>query len=183
MSAHNTMPEEKALALRLAIFEGCRNALVQIPLDGSIGFAQLCFINKPGGFSVEISDPGPGMMIDGELPPYSRERIGLEYILRQVMGQTVLALIDSPTRIRLRAVNEPESIEHQSRLDLLWGLGKGGYGLLTLCRSWANVIYDHEAGKGTILRLSEPRVIFEEEEKWTQQSSSSPQKSTPDSTR
>ena len=154
--------EDKALALRLAVAEGCRNALVQQPGEGSLRLASLSFFRShtssgPGALAIEIRDPGPGLAVDGKLPPYPHAMTGRDFSLRGGLGFELLAKVESPwiARLRIRELTHPGSCRRE---DMLSELGRRGYGLMVLCRSWGEVLYHHREHSGTTLRLSAPNI-------------------------
>ena len=154
--------DEGALALRLAVAEGCRNALVQQPGDGLLRLASLSFFRHRGSrsvdaVSVEIRDPGQGLAIDGNKPPYPNHMACRDFVVTGGLGFEVVARVESPWIASLR-IREVSHSGNDRRQDLLSELGRRGYGLLMLCRSWGGVQYRHSVDSGTTVHLSEPRV-------------------------
>lgn len=151
------------LVLRLAVVEGCRNALLQKAQRGRLSVVTVTLLraeDDPSNVGLEIMDPGRGLEINRHLPPYPDSCVGAEFLVTRVMDQAVLAKVTSPTTITLRCVHYTDMLKDLPRETILLGLKDGGYGLLSLCRTWETVVFEHLIGEGTLLRLQHPQLCL-----------------------
>jgi hypothetical protein len=148
-----------ARVLRLSVREGCTNAFRHgSNRAGDEGRIEMELLHddagEPPGLRLEITDQGPGVSVDGALPPYPDSFAGSEFMLRRVLDQLVVARVVSPWRIELRGEETPCAAASVRREDLLGQLHGGGYGILMLCRCWSRVSFTLEPGRGNVLRLA-----------------------------
>lgn len=146
---------QAAMILRLSVGEACRNALNQATPPGRLSVVTLAFFGRsglPGHLAIEVTDPGSGFPVGGFKPPYRSFQIGSQTPILNLMGQEVVAEIESSTVVRLHA--RPTQTEAESN-------GHGhprGLGILALCRCWGDVMYSYNPERGTTLRLARPIV-------------------------
>ena len=136
-------------ALRLAVNEGFRNALMVRPVDNRMSVIELSLAAVTTGIEVRITDPGPGFKIkDTYYPPYPNDMIGCEFEISSLMGQTLIAKIASPTALRFRMNGLKQSDLLLKREDLLDGAGSKGMGLISLCHEFDEVgmFYHYQDG-------------------------------------
>lgn len=146
---------QAAMILRLSVGEACRNALSQATPPGRLSVVTLAFYGRsgmPAHMAVAVTDPGTGFPVGGFRPPYRPFQIGSQAPILALMGQEVVAEIESSTVVRLQVrptETEPETNGHaQPR----------GLGILALCRCWGDVVYSYDPERGTTLRLARPIV-------------------------
>ena len=179
-----------ALILRLSVAEACRNALAQKDPESTFNLVTLRFLRGdaagPRGLVLEISDPGIGLPIQGKRPPYAAGWVGQTVQVGEVLGQPILAHVEGLGSCSLALGAEGETLKllalpprasrscslalgaegetpRPARRELiLEALEEKGYGLLALCQCWRVVHFHHESGKGTTLRLEEPRLLLDQ---------------------
>ncbi len=152
--------------LRLSVAEACRNALARRPAANRIGTVRLAFFHSPkpgatGGIgALEITDSGAGFGVNGDLPPYPREAIGKTVHYMDVLDCRLMATVRDAASVRIEASAPANGNGVPLDRELLIARAQPrGLGLLALCRCWREVLFTHEPGVGTTLRLSGPLVV------------------------
>jgi hypothetical protein len=154
---------DSVLMLRVAVAEAFQNAISQEPVVGGVRLVRVVFyrqrLSATNGLAMEITDPGPGLVVAGQAPPYPRELVGREIGLCRAVDHRIIARVKSPHEVRLRArqIDLPPRAEPVPPRDLLTGRPTG-LGLLALCRGWQRVVFRHVPGEGNLLRLESPRL-------------------------
>lgn len=143
---------ETALMLRLSVSEACRNALHQPTAAGRLSLVKLSFFGgnpKAASLRVEITDAGTGFPVGGFKPPYRSFQVGTEQPVITLLGQQVVALVESPIAVRLRAKPAHEQTPKAT-------VPERGLGVLALCRCWEDVLFHYDEQHGTTLTLARP---------------------------
>lgn len=158
----DAVPLDAVAALRLSVREGCSNALRHGWNPGIEGQVTIALLHRDTGdhpgLCVEITDPGPGVKVDGAPPPYPDSLAGFEFVLRRVLDQRVIARVVSPWSIELRREEGNCEESAAGREELLQDLHGGGYGILMLCHCWSRVSFTLEPGTGNVLQLAGMRA-------------------------
>ncbi|MGF1572547.1 MAG: ATP-binding protein [Sumerlaeia bacterium] len=164
-SSHK-ITEQAALVVRLAVAEACRNALSQRSSNGGLSVASLTFLREGTKKSeqdldnlvLEIKDPGPGLQVAGKYPPYAEEMHDQLYVLQEILGQTLIARVDSAHDVTILCLDEAESagLTRRERIDKM---NDHGLGLLALTRTWNRVTFHFSTEGGNTVRLKKPILI------------------------
>ncbi len=156
------LDEDALTFLRLSVAEGCRNALSQEPGPNRVGTVGLSFYRtrQANGqhplTALEINDSGIGLQIEGNTSPYPREVMGREIEFLRILDYQIIASVADPFMVRLKAAPVNGCEAPLERDMLISSAQPRGLGLLALCRCWQEVLFVHEPGAGTTLRLSGP---------------------------
>jgi len=151
---------EDAILIRLSVAEACRNALSRQRTgddEDSFSVASLGFYRASAGkagLALEITDPGAGFRLDGKVPPYPEEMVGTEHRVASLLGQCVIARVESPVDVVLVLRRDEESDDPEAtREEMIMHAGEHGLGLLALCRCWERVLYSYDPVEGNRLWL------------------------------
>lgn len=163
LSENADLTEDQALALRLAVLEGCKNAIAQRAAAGRLNMVTVVFNQMhtldPGEISLEICDPGAGFEVDGLRPSYPESLIGTRFRLASVLEHELIAEVLDRNEVAIH--EQPLSRATSAlgdRLALIEALdaSRRGLGLLSLCRCFGEVRFSYDAQEGNWLRLSVP---------------------------
>ncbi len=154
---------EMALIVRLSVAEACRNALHQEPVSGRLRLATLTFLRTRSekdlrSVAIEIQDPGGGLMVRGQTPPYQYPCVENPTLLAEVLDQRIEVVIEDPFTVRLYSRDSQDLDFEKNREEMIRHVSPGGLGLLAICRCWESVRFIYNPEIGTTLRLEDPSI-------------------------
>lgn len=97
-------------------------------------------------FLLSIYDHGPGIEIDGQYPPYTRDLIGKREAFRRVIDGTVFISVLDPYSVSFQFEKHEQAVDYNS-MDELEQLNGHGYGISIVTKIMDSLIYSY-SGEG-----------------------------------